>query len=130
MGNYLVLYPQLCTIKLLQTHNNDILSILNRRTCSPLKLSFSEPTHWSYSEPKKARQFKPMNAFINEFCVPLWMNAYIIITGIGMYVCLYIYVHMYLYIHTHSHTHIYICSYFIYMFICSLSHTHTHIGFC
>ena len=59
---------------------------------------------------KGARQFKPMIAFINEFVIELWMNAYIIIIGIGMYFCLYIYiymcvcvcVHMYLYIHTHT----------------------------
>ena len=35
---------------------------------------------------ERARQFKPMIAFINEFVIELWMNAYIIIIGIGMYV--------------------------------------------
>ena len=129
-----MLYPQLCTIKLVRTHNNDILSILNRRTCSPLKLSFSEPTHWSCSESKELDNLNPW--LLYKWICDRVMDECIYHHHWNWYVCLFIYIYVcvcsYVSIHTHTHIHtqtfIYVHTSYIYvpMFICSPSHTHTH----
>ena len=114
------LYPHECTIKILQTHYNDILSILNRWTCSPLKLSFSEPTHWSFSELKEPDNLNPwllvksLLISMDECIYHHHRNSHVCLF-IYMFIHIYTYITIYVYSVTITHTH-----------ICRHTHTHTH----